>query len=99
MPLRPHLTQAATTFTIDGAEHTVDAWSDVTALEVARLAVGRGELPSRCESGICGTCEVLVDAVPTRLCSIPGRRIAGRTSTRISTTSMPHTNDHEGKPQ
>jgi len=83
MALRPRLTHVPATFTIDGATHTVDAWSDMTALEVVRQALGKQGMPSRCESGICGTCEVLVNGGPMRLCSIPGRAIDASTITRI----------------
>ncbi len=91
MALSPRLAQLTITFTIDGAPHTVAAWSDMTALEVVRAAIGRAGLPSKCEAGICGTCESRVDGVATRLCSVPGRVIDGTTVTRPSRTS------HEGE--
>jgi aerobic-type carbon monoxide dehydrogenase small subunit (CoxS/CutS family) len=83
--LRPKLSQADVSFTIDGVEHLVDAWSDMTALEVIRVALGRQAVPSRCESGICGTCESLVDGVAVRLCATSAGRI-DRTSISLPAT-------------
>jgi aerobic-type carbon monoxide dehydrogenase small subunit (CoxS/CutS family) len=79
--LRPKLVQVPVTFTVAGIEHSVEAWSDMTALEVVRLAVGRSGAPSRCEAGICGTCESLVDGVAVRLCATGIGRIDGSTIT------------------
>jgi aerobic-type carbon monoxide dehydrogenase small subunit (CoxS/CutS family) len=77
--LRPKLSQVPVTFTVAGTEHCVEAWSDMTALEVVRLVVGRDGAPSRCEAGICGTCESLVDGVVVRLCATGVGRIEGTT--------------------
>jgi aerobic-type carbon monoxide dehydrogenase small subunit (CoxS/CutS family) len=77
--LRPKLTQSTVTFTVDDVVYTVEAWSDMTALEVVRLAVGRSGVPSRCESGICGTCESSVNDQPVRLCATGAGRIEGAT--------------------
>jgi aerobic-type carbon monoxide dehydrogenase small subunit (CoxS/CutS family) len=82
MALSPRVAQLTISFTMDDRTHAVTAWSDMTALEVVRAAVGRGGLPSRCEAGICGTCESRVDGIATRLCSVPGRVIDGTTITR-----------------
>ena len=90
MPLRPRFEQIAMSFTIDGAAFAVTAWSDMTALEVVRLALGRDGMPSKCESGICGTCEVLVDGVPTRLCSAPARTVDRAEMIRATIITRPN---------
>jgi aerobic-type carbon monoxide dehydrogenase small subunit (CoxS/CutS family) len=77
--LRPRLTQSPVTFKIDGVEHTVDAWSDMSALEVVREAVGRAVAPSKCEAGLCGTCESLINGDVVRICSVSARRLDGTT--------------------
>jgi aerobic-type carbon monoxide dehydrogenase small subunit (CoxS/CutS family) len=88
--LTPKLFQVPVTFTVAGVEHCVEAWSDMTALEAVRLAVGRAGVPSRCESGICGTCESLVDGVGVRLCATGIGRIDGTTiSLRGSQPGLP----------
>ncbi len=77
--LKRRLTSFPITFSLDGVEHTVEAWSDMSALEAVRIVTGRAGVPSRCESGICGTCESLVDGVPFRLCAAGATRIDGTT--------------------
>jgi carbon-monoxide dehydrogenase small subunit len=60
---------------VDGVDHVVEAWSDMSALEALRVV--HPAAPSRCESGICGTCEVLVDGEVVRVCSLPAQRLEG----------------------
>ena len=64
-------------FTVDGAEHTVEVYSDETALRALQQRFGRPRFPSSCEQGLCGTCETLVDGQPTRLCLMPAPRLDG----------------------
>ena len=66
------------TVSIDGVEHTVDVWSDESALRVLQGLLGRPRIPSRCEQGLCGTCECVVDGQPARLCLLPAPRLDGR---------------------
>ncbi|MEP7045760.1 MAG: hypothetical protein ABI949_03715, partial [Ilumatobacteraceae bacterium] len=65
------------TFEIDGRDFTFDTWSDVSALFAIRF-LAKHDRPKRgCESGLCGTCESLVDGVPTRLCLVPSTSLDG----------------------
>jgi hypothetical protein len=58
------------TLTVDGQQHSGTAWSDLSALLFVRLTL-RHPTPRRgCEAGTCGSCESLVNAVPTRLCQM-----------------------------
>jgi aerobic-type carbon monoxide dehydrogenase small subunit (CoxS/CutS family) len=75
MPLRPRLEELTLGVRVDGVDHVVHAWSDMSALQALR-AVHPGA-PSRCESGLCGTCEVLLDGAVARICSLPARRLDG----------------------
>lgn len=79
MPLRPSIAELTLHVRVDGVDRVVQAWSDMTALQVLREGLGHGRAPSRCESGICGTCEVLVDGVVVRVCSLPAARLDGAT--------------------
>ena len=65
------------TFTLNGVTHTVQTWTDYSALATLRMVTGRKRLASNCEMGLCGTCEVLVDGVTQRLCSLPPAAIDG----------------------
>ena len=38
---------------------------------------GEARFPSSCEQGLCGTCEVLVDGRPTRICLRAAARLDG----------------------
>lgn len=75
--LTPRLSQFDITFTLEGSDHTVQVWSDMSALEALRLATDREAFASKCESGICGRCEVLVNDTVTRVCSVSARRLDG----------------------
>ena len=77
--LRPRLGQRTLHVTIGDTPHTVEVWSDMSALEAVRLVVGRSGAPSRCEYGMCGTCEALVDGVVTRICSVGALKLEGTT--------------------
>jgi isoquinoline 1-oxidoreductase subunit alpha len=77
VPLRASLERFDLTFSLDGVSHTVQAWSDMTALEVVRGVAGRAAFRSQCEMGLCGTCETPVNGVVTRLCSLPARSLQG----------------------
>ncbi len=75
MPLRPHIEQLTLHVRVDGVDQVIDAWSDMSALQALRAV--HPSAPSRCESGICGTCEVVFDGTPTRICSLPAARLDG----------------------
>ncbi len=73
--LRPRLSQFPITFTVDGVEHTIEVWADMSALEALRSLGDREDFPSKCEAGICGRCEVIVNGTVTRVCSVSARRL------------------------
>jgi hypothetical protein len=65
------------TFEIDGLHFSFATWSDVSALFAIRF-LAKHDRPRRgCESGLCGTCESLVDGQPTRLCLLPSTSLDG----------------------
>jgi aerobic-type carbon monoxide dehydrogenase small subunit (CoxS/CutS family) len=65
------------TFEVDGLDFTFTTWSDVSALFAIRF-LARYDRPRRgCEAGLCGTCESLVNGVPTRLCQLPSTALDG----------------------
>jgi aerobic-type carbon monoxide dehydrogenase small subunit (CoxS/CutS family) len=65
------------TFEIDGLDFSFATWSDVSALFAIRF-LAKHDRPKRgCESGLCGTCESLVDGVPTRLCLVASTSLDG----------------------
>jgi len=65
------------TVTVDSEHHTIEAWSDESALRALQARFGRPRVPSSCEQGLCGTCETIVDGQPTRLCLIAAPRLDG----------------------
>ena len=77
MPLRPRIEEVDLAVTVNGVEHHVQGWTDMTALQVVREVLRHPDVRWRCESGLCGTCEALLDGVPTRLCSIGCTRLDG----------------------
>ncbi|HEY7626777.1 MAG TPA: hypothetical protein VH761_06910 [Ilumatobacteraceae bacterium] len=65
------------TFEIDGHTFSMATWSDVSALFAIRF-LAKYDRPRRgCESGLCGTCESLVDGKPTRLCQMASTALDG----------------------
>jgi aerobic-type carbon monoxide dehydrogenase small subunit (CoxS/CutS family) len=74
---RPHLREIPITFTLDGVEHSMTAWSDMAALEALRLVTNRARFRSKCEMGLCATCEVEVDGVVVRVCAISAEKLNG----------------------
>jgi aerobic-type carbon monoxide dehydrogenase small subunit (CoxS/CutS family) len=79
MPLRPRIDELTLHVRVDGVDRVVTAWSDMSALQVLRECLGHREAPSRCEAGLCGTCEVRLDGAISRICSVPARRLDGAT--------------------
>ncbi len=43
--------------------------------EALRSLGDREDFPSKCEAGICGRCEVIVNGTVTRVCSVSARRL------------------------
>jgi aerobic-type carbon monoxide dehydrogenase small subunit (CoxS/CutS family) len=75
--LRPRLREIPITFTLDGIEHSMTAWSDMAALEALRIATNRERFRSKCEMGVCGTCEVQVDGAVARVCAFAAEKLDG----------------------
>jgi aerobic-type carbon monoxide dehydrogenase small subunit (CoxS/CutS family) len=73
--LRPRIEELALRVRVDGVDHAIAAWSDMSALEALRTVVPSA--PSKCEAGLCGTCEVLLDGTVVRVCSLPAHRLDG----------------------
>ena len=65
------------TFEIDGLDFSFATWS--MCRPCSQFAFfAKYDRPKRgCESGLCGTCESLVDGVPTRLCLVPSTSLDG----------------------
>jgi carbon-monoxide dehydrogenase small subunit len=87
--LSPRTHSTIVSFTLDGRTQTLEAWSDDSALQALHGRFGRTELPSRCEQGLCGTCELLVDGQPTRICLLPAARLDGVTIERPTSWPRP----------
>ena len=75
--LRPRIEEVTVRLTVDGTEHVVTVYSDESALRALQEHFGRPRFPSSCEQGLCGTCETIVDGLPTRLCLIAAPRLDG----------------------
>ena len=75
--LSPRARSSVVSFTIDGEAETLEVWSDESALRALQASHSRARFPSRCEQGLCGTCEVLVDGQPTRICLLAADRLDG----------------------
>jgi aerobic-type carbon monoxide dehydrogenase small subunit (CoxS/CutS family) len=77
MPIAAKPFERHVTFTLDGSELSFSAWSDTPALWAIHY-LGKAIKPKRgCEMGQCGTCESLLDGVPTRLCQLPATSLDG----------------------
>ena len=75
--LSPRIQSSVVSFTIDGEAETLEVWSDESALRALQVRHSRARFPSSCEQGLCGTCEVLVDGQPTRICLLAAARLDG----------------------
>jgi isoquinoline 1-oxidoreductase alpha subunit len=69
--------------TINGQAYTFDADADEPLLWVLRDALGLTGTKYGCGLGICGSCTVHVDGVPTRSCITPANTVEGRAITTI----------------
>jgi len=75
--LSPRVQSSVVAFTIDGDTETLEVWSDESALRALQARHSRARFPSSCEQGLCGTCEVLLDGRPTRICLLAATRLDG----------------------
>ncbi len=68
---------------VNGAEHRVDARSDVRLLPVLRNDLRLNGPKYGCGLGECGACSVLVDGQAARACCIPALAVQGREVTTL----------------
>jgi isoquinoline 1-oxidoreductase subunit alpha len=71
------------TFTVNGTTRTVDVPTDTPLLWVLRDVLDLKGTKFGCGIAQCGACTVHVGGVPTRSCSLPVSRAAGRDITTI----------------
>jgi isoquinoline 1-oxidoreductase subunit alpha len=74
---------ASTTFTVNGAEQTVDVHPDMPLLWVLRDVLNLRGTKFGCGEGLCGACTVHLDGAAIRSCSINIRAAAGKHVTTI----------------
>ena len=63
--------------TVNGEDHTVEAPSGPTLLDVLRDDLHLTGTKYGCGEGQCGACTVLVDGAPTRACTQEAAGVAG----------------------
>jgi aerobic-type carbon monoxide dehydrogenase small subunit (CoxS/CutS family) len=66
------------TFTVNGAELTIDADPQAALLSVLRERLDLTGAKLSCGEGACGACTVLVDDQPVRACVTPAAAAAGK---------------------
>jgi carbon-monoxide dehydrogenase small subunit len=66
------------TFTLDGAERTVDVPPDRPLREVLREDCDRKSVKTGCDSGRCGSCTVLLDGDAIKSCLVMAAQVDGR---------------------
>ena len=78
---------------VNGRPHTVDTDPECPLLYVLRDDVGLNNPRFGCGLGQCGACTVLVNNVPTRSCTLPVSKAAGKeivTLEGLGTPEHPH---------
>lgn len=74
---------SAVTLKINGQSHTVDVPLDMPLLWALRDKLNLTGTKYSCGIGVCGTCTVLVNGIPTRSCVMPAATMAGAEITTI----------------
>jgi nicotinate dehydrogenase subunit A len=74
---------------INGKNHQVDVEPECPLLYVLRDNVGLNNPRFGCGLGQCGACTVLVNQVPTRSCTLPVSRAAGKDITTLEGLGTP----------
>jgi len=72
-----------TTFTVNGAEHTVDVEPRRLLVHVIREDLGLTGTHIGCDTTGCGACTVLLDGVPVKSCTLFGVQAEGRAITTV----------------
>lgn len=79
--------------TVNGVRHELDVPRRWTLVDVLRNTLRQTGTHAGCEHGICGTCTVLLDGLPTRSCLVLAGQADGReveTVESLGTTEQPH---------
>ncbi len=71
------------TFTVNGAEHTVDVEPRMLLVHVIREELGMTGTHVGCDTTSCGACTVLVDGTPVKSCTVFGVQADGREITTV----------------
>ncbi|HUL86299.1 MAG TPA: (2Fe-2S)-binding protein [Actinomycetota bacterium] len=71
------------TFTVNGAEHTVDVEPRMLLVHVIRDELGMTGTHVGCDTTSCGACTVLVDGTPVKSCTVFGVQADGREITTV----------------
>jgi aerobic carbon-monoxide dehydrogenase small subunit len=71
------------TFTVNGAEHTVDVEPRQLLVHVIREDLGLTGTHIGCDTTSCGACTVLVDGMPVKSCTVFGVQAEGRAITTV----------------
>ena len=75
--------EVAVTFTVNGAEQTVQAWPLARLLDVLREELHLTGTKEGCGEGECGACSVLLDGELVNSCLVPVAQAASATITTI----------------
>ncbi|MCG7943177.1 MAG: 2Fe-2S iron-sulfur cluster-binding protein, partial [Candidatus Thiodiazotropha taylori] len=73
----------AVTLHVNGSANRVEAESDIPLLWVLRDQLGLTGTKYSCGIGVCGSCMVLLDGMPTKACRITAAECAGKKITTI----------------
>jgi aerobic-type carbon monoxide dehydrogenase small subunit (CoxS/CutS family) len=68
---------------INGQSYTIEAEAQMPLLWALRDLIGLTGTKFSCGMGLCGSCTVLIDGVPTRSCVTPLSSLAGKAITTI----------------
>jgi len=72
-----------TTFTVNGADHTLDLEPRRLLVHVIREDLGLTGTHIGCDTTGCGACTVLLDGVPVKSCTLFGVQAEGRAITTV----------------
>jgi carbon-monoxide dehydrogenase small subunit len=72
-----------TTFTVNGAEHTLDVEPRRLLVHVLREDLGLTGTHIGCDTTSCGACTVLLDGTPVKSCTVFGVQADGRAVTTV----------------
>ncbi len=76
-PVAPRLGERRVRFTADGTEFDLVVPSDMSVLQILRDIAGHPRPAWRCELGVCGSCESVMNGEVVRLCTFGPKRLDG----------------------